>query len=150
VVRAIISTLAYVRRGDDVLLVHRLRNDDDHVGKYNGLGGKLEPGEDALACVVREVREEAGLEVTSATFRGSVFWPGFGSDVDDFDGEPPARNDDGPLAWFPVDAVDDLPMWEGDAFFLPLVLDDDPRPFHAVLPYSNGEFVRDGAAVSRL
>jgi 8-oxo-dGTP diphosphatase len=58
---------------------------------------------------------------------------------------------EGDLAWIPVDRLlaacsddpdererADLPMWEGDRFFLPLVFDDDPRPFNGVMPYSNG------------
>lgn len=31
-----------------------------------------------------------------------------------------------------------LPMWEGDKYFLPLVFDDDPRPFWAVMPWVDG------------
>ena len=76
--KAIIGTLGYVRRGGDVLLVHRQRDGDDHQGKYNGLGGKLEPGEDAVGCLRRELREEAGIEVTSMQLRGTIAWPGFG------------------------------------------------------------------------
>jgi 8-oxo-dGTP pyrophosphatase MutT (NUDIX family) len=48
--------------GRQVLLVHRHRHPDDaHFGKYNGLGGKLDPGEDIVAGLCREVREESGL-----------------------------------------------------------------------------------------
>lgn len=157
--QAIIGVLGYVRREDDVLFVLRSRDGDDHQGKWNGLGGKLEPGEDALACLARELREEAGIDVKAARLRGTVSWPGFGSDgsnwfglvfvVDAFEGTPPERNDDGPLAWVPVDQVMELPMWEGDRHFLPLVLDDDPRPFHAVIPYRDGEVVAEQVAVSR-
>jgi 8-oxo-dGTP diphosphatase len=47
---------------------------------------------------------------------------------------------EGDLEWVPTAQVldDSLPMWEGDRFFLPLVFDDDPRPFHGVMPYANG------------
>lgn len=157
--RAIIGTLGYVRRAGEVLLVHRQRAGDDHRGKYNGLGGKLEPGEDAVSCLKRELMEEAGIEATSVELRGTIAWPGFGSDgadwfglvfvVDEFLGEPPERNDDGPLSWVPIDRLPELPMWEGDRHFLPLVLDDDPRPFHAVLPYRDGVLVTDGIRISR-
>lgn len=158
--RAIIGTLAYVRRGDEVLLVHRQRDGDDHQGKYNGLGGKLEPGEDAVQCIVREIEEEADIVATSVELRGTIAWPGFGSDgsdwfglvfvVDAFAGEPPARNDDGPLVWVPITDLHTLPMWEGDAHFLPLVLDDDPRQFHAVLPYRDGVLQSDDVHITRL
>ena len=157
--RAIIGTLGYVRRRDEVLLVHRQRAGDDHRGKYNGLGGKLEPGEDAVGCLKRELMEEAGIDATSVELRGTIAWPGFGSDgadwfglvfvVDEFTGEPPERNDDGPLSWVPIDRLPELPMWEGDRHFLPLVLDDDPRPFHAVLPYRDGVLMTDGIRINR-
>lgn len=158
--QAIIGTLGYVRRGDDVLLVHRQRDGDDHRGKYNGLGGKLEVGEDAVACMKRELLEEAGLTATSLRLRGTIAWPGFGSDGSDwfglvfiieaFDGEPPARNEDGPLRWVPLREMESLPMWEGDRHFLPWVFDEDPRQFHAVLPYRNGRLITEDIASTRL
>src|SRR5262249_57669119 len=61
----ILATLGYILSPDRsrVLLVHRNRRPDDaHLGKYNGLGGKLDPGEDVVSCMRREIREEAGLE----------------------------------------------------------------------------------------
>lgn len=158
--QAIIGTLGYVRRGDEVLLVHRQRAGDDHRGKYNGLGGKLEVGEDAVACMRRELLEEAGLVATSLRLRGTIAWPGFGSDgsdwfglvfvIDDFVGEPPTRNDDGPLRWVPLTELGDLPMWEGDRHFLPWVFDADPRQFHAVLPYHDGRLLTERIALTRL
>ncbi len=154
-----IGVLGYVMRGDQVLLVHRERPQDDHHGKWNGLGGKLEPGEDAVAALSRELSEEAGIEVTSARLRGTVAWPGFGSDganwfglvfiVDGFTGEPPQHNQDGELRWVPIDKMGQLPMWEGDRYFLPLVFDDDPRQFHAVIPYDGGSVITTGVAVTR-
>ncbi|HRA76432.1 MAG TPA: NUDIX domain-containing protein, partial [Propionicimonas sp.] len=95
----IIGTLGYVLSADrtSVLLVHRSREGDEHAGKWNGLGGKLEAGEDVVACVRRELREEAGIEATSLRLRGTVSWPGFGAGgadwfgfifvVEDFTGE---------------------------------------------------------------
>ncbi|MDO5067308.1 MAG: 8-oxo-dGTP diphosphatase [Propionibacteriaceae bacterium] len=158
-IRSVVGVLGYVRRGGKVLLVHRSRDGDDHQGKWNGLGGKLEPDEDVLTCLRRELMEEAGITVRSATLRGTISWPGFGSDgadwfglvfvIDDFDGDPPERNDDGPLAWVLIEQMMELPMWEGDRYFVPLVLDDDPRPFHAVMPYRDGELVAEAVALSR-
>ena len=144
----IIGCLGYVLGADGrVLLVHRSRDGDQHRGKWNGLGGKLEPDEDVYTCLCRELREEAGIEVTSARLRGTISWPGFGAGgedwfgfvfvVDGWTGTPPERNEDGPLAWHDVDALDDLPMWEGDRAWLPLVFGDGPV-FHGVMPYVDG------------
>jgi 8-oxo-dGTP diphosphatase len=149
----IIGTLAYVwnRATDEVLMVHRIgREDDEHLGKYNGLGGKLESHEDVVAGIKRELHEEAAIEVTSMSLRGTVNWPGFGPNgedwlgfifiVDGWDGTPPPSNEEGPLEWVPRDVLlrGDLPMWEGDVLFLPLVFDPDPRGFHGVMPHSGG------------
>jgi 8-oxo-dGTP diphosphatase len=62
--RAILATLGYVLSADRrrVLLIHRTaRADDQHHGRYNGLGGKLEPHEDVCAGMRREIAEEAGI-----------------------------------------------------------------------------------------
>ncbi len=149
--RPIASTLAYVLSpdGTEVLMVHRnRRSDDEHVGKYNGLGGHLERDEDVATCIVREIREEAGIECTALTLRGTVNWNDFGPTKQDwlgfiflvtaFEGEPFEHNDDGPLEWVALDRLTDLPMWEGDRHFLPLVFDDDPRPFHGTMCYRDG------------
>ena len=147
--RPIIGTLAYVLSpdGDRVLMVERTRNGDLHQGRYNGLGGKLEAGEDVIACIRRELHEEASIVPTRMRLRGTISWPGFGAGgedwlgfiflVEEFSGEPPAANADGPLRWIAIDRLAELPMWEGDRFFLPLVFGNGPV-FHGVMPYVDG------------
>jgi 8-oxo-dGTP diphosphatase len=150
----IIGTLGYVLspEGTHVLMVHRnARPGDEHLGKYNGLGGKLEADEDVAAGMAREILEEAGLTVTAMALRGTISWPGFGKNGEDwlgfvflitaFEGEAPTRNVEGDLDWVPLDRLMELPMWEGDRHFLPLVFDGDRRPFHGVMPYREGRMV---------
>lgn len=150
----IVATLGYVLSPDGThcLMVHRnARPGDQHLGKYNGLGGKLEPDEDVMAGMRREIHEEAGIDCVSLQLRGTISWPGFGKQgedwlgfvflVDRFQGQPPARNVEGDLEWVPLDALASLPLWEGDRHFLPLVFDGDPRPFHGVMPYREGKMV---------
>jgi 8-oxo-dGTP diphosphatase len=147
----ILATLAYVLspEGRQVLMVHRNRRPDDpHFGKYNGLGGKLDPGEDVVAGIRREVREEAGLECENLTLRGTISWPGFGKQgedwfgfifrVDQWSGVPKKENLEGTLEWVDVDRILDLPLWEGDRYFLPLVFDKTDQQFHGVMPYRDG------------
>lgn len=144
----IVATLGYLVADGRVLLVHRGRAGDVHAGKWNGLGGKLEHDEDIYSCLCRELKEEAGITVTSARLRGTVSWPGFGVGgedwfgflfvVDAWEGALPERNADGPLVWHSIDELDGLPMWEGDRNFLPLVFADGPV-FHGVMPYVDGE-----------
>jgi 8-oxo-dGTP diphosphatase len=52
---------------NEVLLIHKKRP-ASQAGKVNGLGGKLEAGEDAAACIEREVREEAGLSIAASAW----------------------------------------------------------------------------------
>ncbi|MFZ2625560.1 MAG: 8-oxo-dGTP diphosphatase [Propionibacterium sp.] len=147
----VLTTLAFVLHPDGrrVLMVHRIaRSSDVQLGKYNGLGGKVERGEDVVAGIRRELREEARLEVDSMRLRGTVSWPGFNPDgtdafgfvflVDTWHGEIPSRNAEGPLSWEPIDRLGELDMWEGDRYFLPLVFDPQIGQFHAVIPYLDG------------
>ncbi|MGV8932045.1 MAG: NUDIX hydrolase [Luteimonas sp.] len=147
----IVATLGYVLSPDgrEVLMLHRnARADDQHLGKYNGLGGKIEPDEDVLAGMRREIREEAGITCDALSLRGTISWPGFGKQGEDwlgfvfvvttFTGTPLERNPEGTLEWVALARLHTLPMWEGDREFLPLVFDDDPRPFHGVMPYRDG------------
>ncbi len=144
----IAGTLGYILSpdADKVLLVHRTaRQFDDQLGKWNGLGGKMQPDEDIATCMIREIREESGLEVTAMQLRGTVNWTNFGPKGEDwlgfvflitgFTGTPFTHSPEGPLSWVDVATLPTLPMWEGDRYFLPLVFDEDPRPFHGYMPY---------------
>ena len=150
----ILATLGYVLSpgGRDVLLIHRnTRPDDPAYGKYNGLGGKLERDEDVADGMRREIREEAGIEATAMTLRGTINWPGFGKNGEDWfgfifvvtawTGTPLAGNHEGTLGWIPVPQLvsGDLDLWPGDKYFLPLVFDMNKPPFHGVMPYKNGQ-----------
>ncbi|WP_213000588.1 NUDIX hydrolase [Winogradskya consettensis] len=151
--QAIIATLGYVLSADgrEVLMIRRdTRPDDMHFGYYNGLGGKLEPDEDVVSGLRREVREEAGIECDAVDLSGTISWPGFGRAgenwfgflfrVPSWSGTPLQGNDEGSLHWMPVADVlaGRLPMWESDRHFLPLVFAASPSVFHGVMPFSNG------------
>lgn len=157
----IVGTLGYLldRSTDRVLMIRRdARPGDDHFGKMNGLGGKLEPDESIVTGLRRELMEEANIELSGIELRGTISWTNFGPNeeewlgfvflIDDWQGEIPATNDEGTLLWIdrarllaacsddPAIRSDaDLPMWEGDRYFVPLVFDDDNRPFHGTMPY---------------
>lgn len=147
----IVATLGYVLSPDgrQALMIHRnARPGDQHLGKYNGLGGKVERDEDVAAGMRREILEEAGIECGTMRMRGTISWPGFGRQgedwfgfvfvIEDFTGTPLTSNPEGTLEWVDVDKLETLPLWEGDRQFLPLVFDADPRPFHGVMPYRDG------------
>ncbi len=146
----ILATLGYVMSEDrrKTLLVHRnSRKEDSHFGKYNGLGGKMEPQESIHDCICREIEEEAGILCQDVVLRGTINWTGFGPSGEDwfgfiyriekFSGTPLESNSEGALLWYEIDKLLSLPMWEGDKYFLPLVFDLDPRIFHGYMPYEN-------------
>lgn len=145
----IVGTLGYVVQDNHVLLIHRnARLEDDHLGKYNGLGGKMESNEDLATCMKREIYEEAGIECIDMHLRGTINWTGFGKNGEDwlgfiflitsFTGEVYENNPEGDLHWIPLDNLYDYPMWDGDKHFLPMIFDKDPRQFHGYMPYANG------------
>jgi 8-oxo-dGTP diphosphatase len=147
----ILATLGYVFSPDGtrVLMVHRNRRPGDRqFGKYNGLGGKLHVDEGVVACMRREIREEADIECESLRLAGTISWPGFGARgenwfgfifrIDRFTGTPLTENPEGTLEWIDLGRVVELPLWEGDRNFLPLVFAASERQFHGVMPYRDG------------
>ena len=152
--KPVVATLAYILSpdGKQVLMIHRnKRLDDLHYGKYNGLGGKLEANEDVISGLCREIVEEAGLIVDRALLRGTISWPGFGKNGEDWfgfifrigawHGEVLPGNHEGTLEWVPLDSLLSLSLWPSDRNFLPMVFDANQRPFHGIMPFEHGEMV---------
>jgi len=127
-----LATLCYVRRDGHTLMIHRnKRAGDIHQGKWNGLGGKLDPGESPEQCVIREVREESGLDIRNPRYHGLLVFADFKSEdwfvwvfsADNFDGTL-TETHEGSLAWIPDDELTNLPLWPSDPIFLPWLADD--------------------------
>ena len=150
----ILATLGYIMSpdGQAVLMIHRnTRLDDLHYGKYNGLGGKIDVGEDVAAGMRREIREEAGIEAEELALRGTISWPGFGRDgeawfgfifrIDRWGGTPFTSNHEGTLEWVPLERLHSLNLWESDRLWLDMVFDRSLRMFHGVMPYKDGAMV---------
>ncbi len=129
------STLCYVLRGDEVLMLHRVKKAHDvNKDKWIGIGGKFEQDETPDECLLREAKEETGLTLTRWRCRGVVTFltnGGFEGEymylftADGFEGTLSAC-DEGELAWVGRDFLDRLPKWEGDAIFLKLLWEDAP------------------------
>lgn len=141
-----ITVLGFVVQDDQVLMVHRIaRSDDEQLGKWNGLGGKVEADEDIWSAMARELREEANLEIDHMSLRGTISWPGFHADgtgvlgfvflIDAWHGRIPGRNAEGELAWQPIAGLRELTMWAGDRYFIDHVFDPGVEQFHLVIPY---------------
>ena len=128
------STLCYVTRGDEVLMLHRVKKQNDlNKDKWIGIGGKFEDQESPDECLLREAMEETGLRLTSWRCRGVVTflsdcWEGeymYLFTADGFEGELKVC-DEGDLQWVPRAFLDELPKWEGDKIFLELLWKDVP------------------------
>lgn len=128
------TTLCYIRRGDCYLLLHRVKKQNDvNQGKWIGIGGKFEPNESPEDCLLREVKEETGLTLTSYRFRGIVTFALGGNETeymhlftaDGFTGELTDCREGVP-EWVPTERMESLPMWEGDRIFLRLLRENAP------------------------
>ena len=143
-----IATLCYVRQAGQTLMIHRIKKQNDmHQGKWNGLGGKLEPGETPEECAVREIYEESGLKVRNPLLKGLLTFPGFANEEDwyayvfiarEFEGEL-TESAEGYLAWIPDSKLLELNLWEGDLIFLPWL--DQPGLFSGKFTYRDGRLV---------
>lgn len=142
----ILATLCYVQHEGKTLMMHRNKRPDDvHLGKYNGLGGKFEPGESPEECVVREVFEESNLRIVPQ-LRGVMTFPQFAKGHDwycflytsqNFTGEIRTECPEGDLVWVPDDEVLSLPLWPGDRIFLDWLR--QPKFFSAKFRYESGQ-----------
>ena len=129
------STLCYITRGDEVLMLHRVKKKNDvNQDKWIGIGGGFEPEETPDECLLREAWEETGLTLTSWRCRGIVTfltngpWEGeymYLFTADGFTGEL-KECDEGDLQWVSREFLYSLPMWEGDKIFLDLLWQDAP------------------------
>jgi 8-oxo-dGTP diphosphatase len=144
------ATLCYLERDGRILMLHRNRkNNDLHKGKYNGIGGKLEPGESPHDCVKREVLEESGYSVESFQFTGHITFPLFDGKNDwsvflftgsGIAGQMMENPPEGDLEWVERKSLLELNLWEGDYIFLPWVLEG--RIFVARFDYRDGRYLR--------
>lgn len=131
------TTLCYIEQDQKYLMLHRTKKEHDpSEGKWIGVGGKLEQGETPLACMLREVFEETGLQLMEYQYRGNIY---FYSDLYEdeimylytatkFCGEIIECNE-GELAWIEKSKIMDLNLWEGDKLFLDKLLLDTQEEF---------------------
>ena len=152
---AINSTLCYLERGDEYLMLHRVKkkNDVNH-DKWIGVGGKFEEGESPEECVLRECREETGLTLTEWRYRGIVTFVSDQASTEymhlftatGWTGTPTVC-DEGELAWIEKKKLLVLPMWEGDKLFLDLL--DRNEPFFSLKLRYEGEHLAEAVLNGR-
>lgn len=144
-----ITTLCYIENNEQYLMLHRTKKQNDiNQGKWIGVGGHVENEESPEECLVREVKEETGLTLTSYRLRGLVSFINSECEselmcvftADEYTGNL-ITCEEGDLQWIAKTQVPDLPTWEGDRVFLELLLSDEQRFFSIKLQYEGDRLV---------
>lgn len=149
------TTLCYLERGDEYLMLHRVKKENDlNRDKWVGVGGKFEDGESPEECLLRETREETGLVLTEYRYRGLVTfvsdrWPTEYMHLftaTGWSGEQIVCNE-GDLEWIKKKDLRALPMWKGDVLFLDLL--EREAPFFSLKLRYEGEELTEAALNGR-
>ena len=134
------ATLLFILRGEKILLIPKLRGFG--AGKVNGPGGKINPGETALAAALRETLEELDIMPVSAEERGKLHFQFRNGDslectvflAHDFFGRPRPTEEAIPF-WVGLDQIPYEQMWADDRHWIPLLIRGE---------YFDGYFEFDG------
>lgn len=132
------------------MLYRNKKEKDINKGKWIGLGGKFESGESPEECLLREIREEAGVTLTEYRLRGIITFVTSGGECEPiylflyiasaFDGEIQSC-DEGELKWIDDDKIQELNLWEGDRLFWKWI-DEGRGFFSAGFHYDGDELVK--------
>ena len=129
-------------------MMHRVKKENDlNRDKWVGIGGHFEADETPEECLLREVREETGLELTDYRLRGIITFISdrcpteymFLYTASGYTGEI-STCDEGILEWVEKNMVYSLPIWEGDKIFFKL-LEDETDFFTLKLRYEGDKLV---------
>jgi 8-oxo-dGTP diphosphatase len=151
-----LTTLCYIEKDDCYLMLHRVKKENDlNHDKWIGVGGKFEENETPEECLLREVKEETGLTLTSYRLRGVITFLSdeWGSEymflytADAYTGEI-LPCDEGNLEWVPKSRIDNLNLWEGDKIFFRLLAEDNGF-FSLKLRYEGDRLVESASQLYR-
>ena len=142
------TVMSYLEKENQYLMLYRNKKEKDiNKNKYIGVGGHVEKGETPDQALIREVKEETGLDLLSFNKRGLVYLVLNGYDEEiyiytslDFKGELIECNE-GDLLWVDKDKVMSLPIWEGDKYFLKYLLEED-KYFVMRLIYEDDKLIK--------
>ena len=141
------TVMCYLEKGDKVLMLYRNKKENDmNGGKYIGVGGHVEVNETIEEAIIREVKEETNLDIVRLDYFGKVIFY-----IDDFEEETYiftsnsfngilSECDEGTLYWIDKDKILDLPLWEGDKYFIELIK-AKIKDFELRLTYRNNKLI---------
>lgn len=112
-------SLTFLRHEDEILLIRHLGADHPWIGKFNGIGGHIEVGEDPLSAAKREVHEESGLEPIQIRLCGVIHINigenhGIGLYVfmGNVENKGTSSSSEGEVIWVPFSKINTLPVLE--------------------------------------
>ena len=123
-----IGTLVFLVCQSEILLIRKKTGHGK--GQINVPGGKIEPGETAQQCAIREMREEVGIYVRDPDLCAEVRfvdllgpqWLGLAFLAQDYEGELRETLEALPF-WCQLESIPYKEMWESDKYWFPKVLD---------------------------
>ena len=150
-----LCTECYIQQNGKTLMLYRNKKGNDiNKNKWIGLGGKFEYGESPEDCLIREVREEAGVTLTEYRMRGVVTFVMadntseplylFIYTASKYSGEI-GDCDEGSLQWIDNDKILDLELWDGDKLFWEWMLKGD-KFFSASFTYNGNSLIKHQVA----
>jgi 8-oxo-dGTP diphosphatase len=123
--------LIFVTRGDEILLLKLLPRNGKvtgWTGRYNGLGGHIERGEDSLTAARRELSEEAGVKADLRLCGILIVDTGedVGIGLNIFSGEyvsgELAATHEGIPEWIPIKALEQTPLVDDGSILIGKIL----------------------------
>lgn len=141
-------TVCYIEKDDEVLMLYRNKKKNDiNKGKWLGVGGHIEEGESPYECVVREIKEETGLEVKKVSARGFITFI-YDGNVDyihvfsttEFSGKL-IECDEGDLKWIKREDILNLNIWESDRYLLSKIVNKEYDYFMITSKFKNMKLI---------
>jgi len=141
------TVLCYIEKDESYLLLFRNKKENDvNKGKYIGIGGHIEKGESKERALLREVKEETGLDLKSYAYKAKIYF----KDDDYFEvmhlfysnsfSGKLIDCDEGELSWIKKSNLNKIPQWEGDKHFIKL-MESNIDYFELELIYSKGKLI---------
>ncbi len=141
------TTLCYIEKDNKYLMLYRNKKKTDlNKGKWLGIGGHIEEGEDPNQCLLREAKEETGLTLLNYKLRGKlhfyiddIYEVSYLYTCDEFMGDL-IECDEGILEWVDKTKILELNLWQGDYLFLKKLIKDEPY-FEMKLVYLHDQLI---------
>jgi len=143
-------TLILIRNDDKVLLIKGAKDKKIWPGLYNGIGGHIERGEDALSAAHRELFEETGIKNIKLDLRAIIF-----IDVEEYQGislfvflgqsneKLLISGEEGILDWIKIDRIKDFDLVEDLYQLIPMIFGAENNVQFGRYYYNNGQLVME-------